>query len=301
MKTKKESTLVQRACTEVSGFAAVWKKYENQVALKSLSQSSLNNYGRKLAHLCLHFGCLPELLSNEQIESYLAERSKNAVTPSLSDFKHSVYGLRFYFRSIGQKQRTVSLPSLRKERRLPSVLGREECKRIFLAPDLLKHRVALMLIYSAGLRANELCSLRISDIDSERMSIHIRMGKGKKDRYVPLSAYILEGLRKYFLQEKPQGYLFNGKQHGECYSVKGLQWILRQALKKAKIHKEGVCLHTLRHSYATHLLEEGLDIISIKELLGHSRIETTMMYLHVAHFERKKVYSPLDTLYGKRP
>ena len=301
MKTPKENTVVQRACVSVPGFASVWKKFEDQVALQSLSRSSLNNYGRKLAHLCLRFGALPEQLSDEQIEGYLAERSRNAITPSLSDFKHSVYGLRFYFRFIGQKQRTVALPSLRKERRLPAVLGRGECRRLFLAPERLKHRVALMLIYSGGLRASELCTLKPGDIDSERMTIHIRMGKGKKDRYVPLSSYMLQGLRKYYLQEKPQVYLFNGKQIGESYSVKGLQWILREALKKAKIHKEGICLHTLRHTYATHLLEEGLDIISIKELLGHSRIETTMMYLHVAHFERRTAYSPLDTLYGKRP
>jgi len=154
------------------------------------------------------------------------------------------------------------------------------------------------LIYSAGLRARELSNLRISDIDSGRMMIHIRQSKYNKDRYVPLSPLVLLGLRKYYYACRPVEYLFNGSEPGSPLSVRGLQWILRQAVKKCKLQK-GITLHTLRHSYATHLLEYGMDIVSIKELLGHERIETTMIYLHVAKPNRSNLFSPFDRLYAK--
>ena len=156
----------------------------------------------------------------------------------------------------------------------------------------------LSLIYSAGLRVGELCRLKISDIDSGRMMIHIRQSKYNKDRYVPLSPLILEGLRKYFQACKPVEWLFNGKKPGVQMSPHGVQWAMREAIKKTKIRK-AITVHTLRHSYATHLLEEGMDIVSIKELLGHARIETTMVYLHVAKPNRSNLFSPFDRLYNK--
>jgi integrase/recombinase XerD len=145
----------------------------------------------------------------------------------------------------------------------------------------------------------------LSDIDFDRKSVaHVRQGKGKKDRYVPLSEMLCRGLKAYIEAENPTTYLFNGKPDGQAggdfdsrYSQRGVQWVVQQACKAAGVSKE-VSVHTLRHTYATHLLEDGLDIVSIKELLGHERIETTMIYLHVAKNGRKAPFSPLDTLYG---
>ena len=264
--------------------------------MSNQSRSTLTNYSRKIANVCLHFKALPEQIDDEEISEYLAMLARSSKTPSRSSFKHTVYGLRFYFRLMGLPKRAIALPELKKEHKLPVVLNKEECKKLFAAPTLLKHRVVLAFIYSAGLRASELSNMKISDIDSSRMVIHVRQGKGNKDRYVPLSKNILVGLRKYFQSCKPVTYLFNGQEIGKPLSVKGLCWIMREARKKAKIQKEPT-LHTLRHSYATHLLEDGLNIVLIKDLLGHQCIENTMVYMHIAKPNPQNTFSPFDTLY----
>jgi len=207
-----------------------------------------------------------------------------------------VYGLRYYFRLIGDNNRAISLPSLKKEASLPVILNRSELRELFVAPALLKHRIVLTLIYSAGLRGQEVINLKISDIDFERKTIHIHQSKYKKDRIVPLSDYMALGLKKYISVEHPHIYLFNGNEPDGRYSIRGLSWVMRQALKNTSIRKS-VNLHSLRHSYATHLLEEGINIITVKELLGHADVTTTTIYLHVARCEVIQAHSPLDTLY----
>ncbi len=207
-----------------------------------------------------------------------------------------IYGLRYYFRLLGHTKRAVNLPSLKRDTKLPVILNRKELKELFAAPSLLKHRIVLTLIYSAGLRGQEVINLKISDIDFERKTIHIRQSKYKKDRIVPLSEFMSRGLKKYLNAEHPHIYLFNGKEPDRRYSVKGLSWVMRETLKKTTIQKS-VNLHSLRHSYATHLLEDGVNIVSLKELLGHSQITTTLIYLHVARISVISAHSPLDTLY----
>ncbi len=212
--------------------------------------------------------------------------------------KHTVYGLRYLFRLFGREDRAIRLPILHRPKKLPVVLSQEECRRLFRTPRLLKHRVMLSLIYSAGLRMSELKNLRPEDIDADRMQIHIRQGKYYKDRYVPLSGLMLRGLRKYQSVIQPKEWLFNGKETGSQISSRGIQWAMREAVKKSGIQKHAV-VHTLRHSYATHLLEMGVDIVTIKELLGHQTIQTTMVYLHVARLQPKAAFSPLDKLYDR--
>lgn len=207
-----------------------------------------------------------------------------------------VYGLRYYFRHIGQNKRAINLPSLKKDTKLPVILNRSELRQLFGAPTLLKHRIVLTLIYSAGLRGQEVINLKLADIDFERKTIHIRQSKYKKDRMVPLSDFMAKGLKKYIANEHPHEYLFNGKEVDGRYSVRGLSWVMRQALKRTNIQKQ-VNLHSLRHSYATHLLEEGVNIVTVKDLLGHAEITTTMIYLHVARCPIVVAHSPLDTLY----
>ena len=299
MKERIEPTLVEKATQAVPGFELVFKKLSQQVTLRGQSQSTLNNYIRRIATITLHFGKLPEQISDDEINEYLCALALNPKSPSRSNFKHAVYGLRYYFRLIGHNKRAIGLPSLKKDTRLPIILNREELRQLFIAPKILKHKIVLCLIYSAGLRGQEVVNLKISDIDFERKTIHIRQSKYKKDRILPLSDYMAHGLRTYIDAEHPYIWLFNGKEPDGRYSVRGLSWVMRETLKKTSIKKD-VNLHSLRHTYATHLLEEGLNIVTLKELLGHAEITTTMIYLHVAQCPLIKPHSPLDTLYADR-
>ena len=296
MKKRNEPTIVEKATQTVDGFERVYQTMQQQTLLRGQSKSTLNNYIRRIALIGLHFGRLPENIAEEEINEYLAGLAADAKSPSRSSFKHAVYGLRYYFRHIGLGNRAIALPSIKDGFKLPVILNRGELRELFRAPALLKHRIVLTLIYSGGLRSQEAINLKIADIDFDRQTIHIRQSKYKKDRIVPLAKYMSKGLLKYLSVEHPQTWLFNGKEPDGRYSVKGLSWVMREALKKTTIKKE-VNLHSLRHSYATHLLENGVNILSIKELLGHSNITTTMIYLHVASPPSTPVHSPLDTLY----
>ena len=295
---QQEATLVQRACAKVAGFNALHKKLERRIIVSGKSNSTLTNYMRCISHVALYFNRLPTDLDMEQIEEYLLEVKKKNTTASESFFKHTVYGLRFLFRCEGLDERAIKLPPLKRDKKLPVVLGRNEMKSLLKAPALLKHRVLLGLLYGCGLRCMEARTLMIRDVDFERNTIHVRQSKGRKDRYVPLGINLGRGLKTYLDAECPHKWLFHGKDHHEAFSQRGVQWVVREATRKTDIRKH-VTVHTLRHTYATHLLEDGLDIVSIKELLGHAHIETTMVYLHVAQAGRQAPFSPLDKLYQK--
>jgi site-specific recombinase XerD len=220
-------------------------------------------------------------------------------TPSLSYFKQAIYGLRHWFTLFGLEDKKLELPKLKKEEKLPVVLSQQECKALFKAPRLLKHRYLLAFAYSAGLRMNELRMLKISDIDLDRMLIHVRAGKGKKDRYVALSHYLSKTFTNYLQEIKPQVYLFEGQTPAQPMGERSIQYVINEALQKTEIKKQ-VSMHTLRHSYATHLLEDGVNIQSIQKSLGHSDMRTTLVYLHVAQIKPNLAHSPLDTLYSKK-
>lgn len=295
-KPNSAKTIVEKAKREVPGFREHFAKFEEQVTIGGYSTSTLFNYSRAVAKISLHFKKSLLELDPDEVNRFLFLLAKEKKSSS-TYFKHTVYGLRFFFRLYGMEDRALRLPTVKNDRKLPVVLSYTELKRLFFIPQRLKQRVLFALIYSAGLRVGEVCRLKISDIDSDRMMIRIIKSKGKADRYVPLSAYILKGLRRYVKSAKPKVYLFNGKVKGEPLSKSAVQQSFRLAVKKAGIIKD-VCVHSLRHSYATHLLEQGVDIVTIKELLGHATIETTMMYLHVAKVNRINAHSPLDTLYN---
>lgn len=183
----------------------------------------------------------------------------------------------------------------KKEKKLPNVLSKDEVKRILEAPANLKHRAMLSLIYACGLRRSELLHLKVRDVDSKRMLLLLRQAKGNKDRVVPLSGKLLTMLREYYKYYHPKVYLFEGKQPGEMYSEGSLQKVLKTALRKAGIQKP-VTLHWLRHSYATHLLENGTDIRYIQEILGHKSSKTTELYTHVTDNSIKNIKTPFDDL-----
>ena len=283
----------------------MYARLERKISLSGKSLSTLKSYGTHLAQLALHFGCLPTELDSDQIDDYLYLLQQQHKTPSDSYFKFTVYGLRYVFRMEGLEAKHIHLPMIKHEKRLPVVLSKEEVRRLLKAPKLLKHRILLGLLYGCGLRCFEVRNVMLGDLDFDRQMLHVRKGKGKKDRYVPLSSIMIRGLRTYIEAENPVQWLFNGKPEGIAggdfdsrYSQRGVQWAVRQAKNAAGILKD-MSVHTLRHTFATHLLEDGMDIMSVKDLLGHECIDTTMIYLHVAQNGRKKPFSPLDTLYQK--
>lgn len=215
---------------------------------------------------------------------------------SVSYQNQMVNAIKLYLKVVENKHILVEeIHRPRPEHRLPNVLSKEEVKAILQALSNLKHRCMLSVMYSCGLRRGELLSLKPVDIDSKRNLVHIRLGKGKKDRVVPLSGRVLEMLREYYTAYKPQRWLFEGQKSGQPYDERSLSEVLKQARQKAGITKP-VTLHWLRHSYATHLLESGTDLRYIQELLGHKHSKTTEIYTHVSTQSLQRIKSPFDDL-----
>jgi len=251
--------------------------------------------------MALHFKCNPLDLDEEQVLDYLYYLKTQSRTPSSSYFKHTVYGLRFAYRAMDMEQKQVFLPKMQFPKKLPVVLSQKEVKRLLTTPGLLKHRLVLALLYGCGLRRQELCNIKIQDVDLDRQMLHIREGKGRKDRYVPLGENLSRGVKTYLEAEKPYIWLFNGKTNTgqlQQFTGAGVRWIVKESGRRSGI-KKNVTSHTLRHTYATHLLEMGMDIMTLKDLLGHVEIQTTLMYLHIAQLGRDKAFCPLDRLYRK--
>ncbi len=261
-------------------------------------------YSRELAKIAMHFEVNPLYLTQDQINEYLFITARRLPAPSITQYKFLVYSLRFMYRMSGFESHHIKLPKLKRDKRLPVILSRDEVRKMIDNMKSPKHKVLIMLLYGCGLRRNEIKNLRIEDLDFDRKLVHVRDGKNHKDRYVPISAVMIPEIIKYLDLYDPQEYLFNGRISERSdgatnhFSQYGIRWAIEQAARKAGIRKK-ISIHTLRHTYATHLLEDGLDIVSIKELLGHSAIETTLIYLHVAQYERKRVFSPMDNLYQK--
>ncbi len=289
-------TLVQQAINKVTGFAQLYKDLERAINVSGKSTSTLTNYSRHLAHLALHYQVLPTELDNEQVLDYL-HLVKADGSPCATFFKFTVYGMRYACKLRGLPYEQFSLPSIKHNDKLPVVLNASEVKALMKACDLLKHRLLIGLCYGCGLRCAEVRQLRLGDVDTQRGMIHVHQGKGNKDRCLPMGSMLQRGIRTYIDAEKPRQFLLEGT-GGEAYSQRGAQWAITQAVKKSGIVKQ-VTLHTLRHTYATHLLEQGVNILSIKELLGHAHIDTTMIYLHLARPSVKMVFSPMDTLYNQ--
>jgi integrase/recombinase XerD len=288
-------TLVQQAINKVTGFDQLYKELDRAINVSGKSRSTLTNYSRHLAHLALYYDQIPTLLDQEQVLDYL-HLVKSKGSPSASFFKFTVYGMRYACKLRGLPYQQFSLPAIGRNDKLPVVLNASEVQALLKVCDLLKHRLLIGLAYGCGLRCAEVRTLTIADVDTERGMVHVRQGKGSKDRCLPMGVMLARGIKSYIDAEKPRTYLFEGND-GKAYSQRGAQWAISQAVKKAGIVKE-VSLHTLRHTYATHLLEQGVSILTIKELLGHAHIETTMVYLHLARPCAVVAFSPMDTLYN---
>lgn len=261
--------------------------------LKRYSENTINSYQSHLKLTKFHFKerDFREITDKELFEFiYFLVNVKNI---SASYQRQIVGALKLFYKEI--YGRTIPFEYLkvqRHEKQLPVVLSKEEVRRSIDCIDNLKHKAIISLLYGSGLRIGELLALRKNDIDSDSMLIHVRGAKGKKDRYTILSQKVLDILRSYYLQFKPGVYLFEGQKGGK-YSSESSAQVFKRALKKAKIDKSAT-LHTLRHSFATHLLEDGISIAHIQKLLGHSNIKTTLIYTYIAQDSLFKIKSPLD-------
>lgn len=272
-----------------------YKAYTDKMTLLNYSGNTIKNYKNHFSKFLEYFkDKKPSEISKKEILEYLlAKWSNNKLSESEQNQK--INSIKFFYEKVLNRPREVyEIPRPKKPFKLPEVFSENEVRRILDAAGNLKHKCILCLAYAGGLRVSEIINLKIADIDSDRMVIHIKNSKGKKDRIVMLSKKLLIILREYFKSYKPKSYLFEGMNGGK-YSARSIQALLKNVKSKAGVKKRG-SVHTLRHSFATHLFEGGTDILSIKKLLGHNSLRTTMIYTHVSKEYINKIQSPLDKL-----
>lgn len=257
------------------------KRMIEDLEIRNYSPHTIDAYIRGVASFSRHFGKSPHLLGPEEIRTYqifLIEQQK----ASWATFNQTVCALRFFYQgTLRQDWMIPHIPYPKREKKLPVVLSVEEVATFLQAVDNLKHRTILMTIYATGLRISEALNLQNSDIDRERMVIRVRLGKGKKDRNVPLSQSLLTTLRDYWRVYRPELWLFQSQDTELPLTKSAVQRVCSQTRKKLNLSKP-VSPHTLRHCFATHMLEAGTDLRTIQLILGHSSLSTTALYLHVA-------------------
>lgn len=262
---------------------------QKELSIRRYSKRTIKSYMRINRGFLLFSGKRPEEMKNEDTKKYLyyMVEGKKVATSTLNIV---INALKFYYGEVLKKNFIYEVKRPKKNKKLPVVLSKEEVKRILDVTTNTKHKAILMLMYSGGFRVREVVRLKPEDIDSERSLIHIRGSKGRKDRYTIPSRSALAVLRKYFAQHKPEKWLFEGARPGEHISARTVQAIFKQASEKAQ---------SLRHSFATHLLESGIDLRYIQEILGHKSSKTTEIYTHVSKANIAKIKSPLDNIFSE--
>ena len=270
------------------------KKMTRAMELKNFSYRTRETYLGVVKGLSKFYTKSADQLTEGEVEDYLLHLKNKGLSDSSRNV--AVCALRFLYSFVlPDTDIDLDLPTTRRPKILPEVLSHEEVQRILSAPGNIKHRVILMTAYSAGLRVSEIANLKIEHINSARMQIRVYRGKGAKDRDTLLSQKLIEQLRVYYSAYRPQVWLFNSKKTGRQMSIKSIQTIYNEAKRKAGI-KRGRGIHTLRHCFATHLLEAGCDLRRIQMLMGHRSLSTTSVYLHVSKIGLSKITSPLDRL-----
>jgi site-specific recombinase XerD len=274
---------------------AAIEAYTGLLKLKNYSAATLTTYRHWFMIFLCHFPKhKPSTITKAEVMDFLLAY-RNSEKWSATIQNQLINAIKFFYEQLLKRPNEFyDLPRAQKPEHLPSVFDEKEIKQLITATENLKHRSMLCLAYAGGLRVSEIVNMKIADIDSKRMVITLRQAKGKKDRQVMLSEKLLVLLREYFKEFKPKLWLFEGQSGGQ-YSTRSVQEVIQQAKQKAGIKKKG-SIHALRHSFATHLHEGGTDITSIKELLGHTSLRTTMIYTHVSRKQLAKIQSPLDKL-----
>lgn len=263
--------------------------------LKAYGESTVRTYRNEFAQLLYVLKSVDvNTLEGIKLRSYFLYCT-NTLKLSENTLHSRINAIKFYFEQVLHKEKLFfEIPRPKKPLQLPKTISARDIKKLFEVTQNVKHNLMLKICYGMGLRVSEVVNIKITDIDSKTMQVFIERAKGKKDRYANLPESILEQLRAYYKLHKPQKYLFEGLQ-GEQYSIRSVQQVFKNAMKKAGINKV-IGIHGLRHSFATHLLENGTDIKFIQELLGHNDIKTTMRYIHISEQQLKNVKSPLDNL-----
>lgn len=275
--------------------ATLRQRMIDDLLIRNYSEQTRARYVALVARFARHFGKSPDLLGPEEIRSfqlYLVQE-KHA---SWSLLNQVVCALRFFYRHTQGKDWAIDhIPYARTAKRLPVVLSTKEVEALFAHTTNLKHLAILLTGYSAGLRVSEIAHLAVRDIDSDRMVIHVRLGKGRKDRIVPLSPTLLPVLRDHWRAHRPPDFLFTGCRESRPISPVTIGTICRNAARRAEIRKR-VTPHTLRHTFATHHLEAGTDLRTLQLMMGHSSLRTTSRYLHVSTDKIRATKTPLELL-----
>ena len=270
-------------------------KMEQDMLLRGISARTAQHYLRLVEGLTRHYGRAPDTLELREVKAYLQHlRQERQLT--LGSLATVVSGLRFFYEvTLGRARQAFYIPAPKQPQTQPHVLSRQEVKRLLVQTAHRRDRALLMTTYAAGLRVSELIAVQVSDLDSERMLIRVEQGKGRKDRYTLLTERLLEELRAYWRVFQPALWLFPGQCAQEPLSRRTASRIYHRAARRAQITKPGG-IHALRHAFATHLVEAGTDLYTIQCLLGHSAIETTTRYLHLAPRALARRGSPCDLL-----
>jgi integrase/recombinase XerD len=262
------------------------------MTIRKLAPKTQQGYIRTVKDFAAFLGRSPDVARFEDVRRFQLHLAESGAQTSI--LNHTVAALRFFFRVTLKRYAIVEHTQfIHEPRKLPVVLSPEEVARLLDAAPGLKYKAALSVAYGAGLRAGEVVSLKVSDIDSKRMLIRVEQGKGGKDRYVMLSAHLLEVMRAWWRATRPRGWLFPGRDPGQPMTTRQLNRACHAAAQMAEINKR-VSLHTLRHSFATHLLEQNTDIRVIQVLLGHAKLDSTALYTRVATKTIQQVMSPLE-------
>jgi site-specific recombinase XerD len=263
--------------------------------LRRLAPNTQRVYLNGVRGLAKHYRQSPDMLTDGQVQDYLLYMlNERKVAWSTCDTY--VASLQFFYGvTLKRASLRLAIPPRKSEKPLPEILSAEEVQRLFAATNNLKHRTMLMTVYAAGLRVSEAARLKITDLDSRRMMIRVNQGKGNKDRYTILSPRLLQQLREYWRKYRPADWLFPGQKPGRPIDRVSIFRVFIEAKGKANIHKRGG-VHSLRHAFATHLLEAGVDVRTIQVLMGHRSILTTMHYLQVTRHKVESTLSPLDLL-----
>ena len=271
-------------------------RMKGDLLLKAYSPHTQSAYLRCARHFASHYMRSPEEMGEKEIRGFLLHlvRDRKASPATLDMY---VNALKFLYNiTLKRPEAVKEISHPKRPKTLPVILSPEEVLRVFAAIRSVKHKAIIATAYAAGLRISEVCGLRIADIDSQRMRIHVRSGKGKKDRYVMLGESLLALLRQYYQKARPQGeYLFPGYKPHRPICTTAVNQVLRKVVRQAGLSKK-VTMHTLRHCFATHLMEAGTDIRILQVLLGHSSIRTTLRYTHITDRLVQKLVSPLDML-----
>ena len=266
--------------------------------LENKPASTRKAYTRNVAALAKFYGKSPDLLDREQIRDYLVYLVRKKKCAG-STYRQVLASIRYLYRkTLGRDWLVPGIQQTRVEKKLPVVMSMNEVDRFFAALKSLKYRAILMTAYGGGLRVSEVVTLRVGDIDSDRMMIRIHQGKGRKDRYVPLAKRLLVVLREYWKAARPEGYLFPGRFSGHL-TERAVLNNCKRAAEEAGL-KKNIYTHTLRHSFATHHLENGTDVRTIQVLLGHKNLNTTAVYTHVSNKQIESATSPLDLLEDRK-